>query len=122
MGKKVLAAVEDLYFIAKINQAAAQAGAEIRYARGADRLLAMARAEQPSLIILDLNAAGCAPLDLLSQLKADAELREIPTLGFVAHVQTELQEQARKAGCDRVLARSTFSRDLPGILSSQQLV
>ena len=117
MGKKVLAVVEDLFFAAKINQAAAQVGAEIKYARSRAQGIELARAERPSLIILDLNAAGCAPLELLAQLKAEAELREIPTLGFVSHVQTDLQEQARKAGCDRVVARSSFSRDLPAILS-----
>jgi PleD family two-component response regulator len=117
MERKVLAVVEDLFFVAKINQAAAQAGAEIKYARSRTQGIELARAERPSLIIIDLNAARCAPLELLAQLKADAELQGIPTLGFVSHVQTDLQEQARQAGCDRVVARSTFSRDLLAILS-----
>jgi PleD family two-component response regulator len=112
----VLAVVADLFFIAKIKEAAAQVGAEIEYARSSTQALDMARTERPSLIIIDLNAAGCAPLELLAQLKAEAALREIPTLGFVSHLQTELQEQARRVGCDRVLARSAFSRDLAHIL------
>lgn len=117
MGKKVLAVVEDLFFVAKINQAATQVGAEIKYARSQAQGIELAHTERPSLIILDLNADGCAPLELLAQLKAAAELREIPTLGFVSHVQTDLQEHARQAGCDRVVTRSTFSRDLLVILS-----
>jgi len=117
MGKKVLAVVEDLFFVGKINPAAAQVGAEVRYARSDAQALELARTEHPSLIILDLNAGRCRPLDLLAQLKADTELRHIPTLGFVSHVQTGLQAQARKAGCDRVVARSVFSRDLAEILA-----
>lgn len=115
--KKALAVVEDLFFAAKIQAAAAQTGAKIKMARSLAQALELARAEKPSLIIIDLNAIGCRPLELLFQLKKDAELRKIPTLGFVAHVQVALQEQARVAGCDQVLARSAFSRELTAILS-----
>ena len=78
MGKKVLAVVEDLFFVSKINPVASQVGAEVRYARSGAQALELARAERPSLIIIDLHATGCRPLDLLAQLKADAELRERP--------------------------------------------
>ena len=117
MGKKVLALVENLFFAAKINEAAGGAGAEIEYARDNSRLLDLARADRPSLIILDLNAEGARPFEALTRLKADAELRDIPTLGFFAHVQVELLEQARRAGCDRVLPRSAFFRSLAEILA-----
>jgi CheY-like chemotaxis protein len=117
MSKQVLAVVTDMFFAAKINEAAARTGAAVKYARSRMQGLELARTERPSLIVIDLNAAGAEPLQLLAQLKAEAGLREIPTLGFISHVQTELQEQARQAGCDRVLARSAFSRDLPAILS-----
>ena len=115
--RKVLAVVEDLFFLAKINEAGAQAGVQIIRARQREQAIELARTEQPSMIIIDLNAASCEPLELLAQLKADRELREIVTLGFVSHVQTNLLEQARQAGCDRVLPRSAFSRDLPTLLA-----
>jgi hypothetical protein len=48
-------------------------------------------------------------------------LRAIPTLGFVSHIKshinTKLQEQARIEGCDRILARSVFDRNLANLLS-----
>jgi CheY-like chemotaxis protein len=104
---RVLAVVDNLFFAAKINAAAAAVGAEVSYVRDP------ARAECPALIIVDLDAAGCAPLETLAGLKADPEVGHIPTLGFVSHVAIELQERARQSGCDRVLARSVFTRDLP---------
>jgi hypothetical protein len=37
-------------------------------------------------------------------------------LGFYSHVQHELKLAAVEAGCDRILARSAFTAQLPDIL------
>jgi PleD family two-component response regulator len=112
----ILVLLDNLFFAAKINQAAAKSGIRVDYARKADKALEMARTEHPSLIIIDLDEARCSPLDLIKSLKGDEELRSIPTLGFVSHINTGIQEQAREAGCDRVLARSAFDRDIASIV------
>jgi phosphoketolase len=44
-------------------------------------------------------------------------MRGIPTVGFLSHVQKDLAVAAREAGCDRIVARSAFTRDLPRILA-----
>jgi CheY-like chemotaxis protein len=49
-------------------------------------------------------------------LKADAELRAVPLVAFVAHVDAGLQAEARAAGCDRVMARSIFFKNLTALL------
>ncbi|HLL39636.1 MAG TPA: hypothetical protein VK357_08200, partial [Rubrobacteraceae bacterium] len=41
----------------------------------------------------------------------------IPVIGFLSHVQKDLAVAARESGCDRVMARSAFTKDLPEILS-----
>jgi CheY-like chemotaxis protein len=112
----ILVLLDNLFFAAKINQAAAKSGIRVEYAGKAEKALEMARKEHPSLIIIDLDEARCSPLDLIKGLKGDEGLRAIPTLGFVSHVNTSIQEQAREAGCDRVLARSAFDRDLASIV------
>ena len=112
----ILVLLDNLFFAAKINQAAASSGITVKYVKKAEYALEEARKEIPSLIIVDLDAADCSPLELLFGLKSDEKLRSIPTLGFVSHINTGRQEQAREAGCDRVLARSTFDRDLTSIL------
>jgi hypothetical protein len=38
-------------------------------------------------------------------------------VGFLSHVQKDLAVAARESGCDRVMARSAFTRDLPEILA-----
>ena len=70
----------------------------------------------PSLIILDLNCTSLDPLKLIEHLKSTTALRGITLIGFVSHVQAELIQKAREAGCDIVLARSAFSKNLPQIL------
>jgi hypothetical protein len=40
----------------------------------------------------------------------------VPTVGFGSHVDRELLEAARAAGCDQVLARSAFFSRLQQIL------
>ncbi|MFN0088488.1 MAG: response regulator [Blastocatellia bacterium] len=117
MPGKILLLLDNLFFAGKILPAAAEAGREVVRARTASRALELARSERPAMIILDLDASECGPLELLRQLKADEELARIPTLGFVSHVNTGRQAEAREAGCDRVLARSAFDRDLRSLLT-----
>ncbi|MEO6726360.1 MAG: response regulator [Blastocatellia bacterium] len=115
--RKILVLLDNLFFAAKINQAALQVNVQPVYAKTSARGLAIARADYPAQIIIDLDEAKCEPLEFIAQLKADNDLRAIPTLGFVSHVSIGLQQQAREAGCDRVIARSAFDRNLPALLS-----
>lgn len=113
-----LALLDNLFFVAKLKAAATQTGWELQVARTGESALAHARAQQPALIVLDLDATACRPFEFIRAVKAEATLSEIPLLGFVSHVNTGVQQQAREAGCDRVLARSVFSRDLPALLQA----
>jgi len=111
----ILAVVSDLFFSAKINEAAKHAGVKLEYVTAEKDLLQKARSK-PALIIFDLNFDAAQPLKLIGKLKADAELKHIRLLGYLSHVQTDLKRKAEAAGCDMVMARSTFSMDLPEIL------
>ena len=113
--KKVLAVLEDLFFTVKINEAAKRAGLGVTFVKSERDALDQA-AENPALIILDLNFAGIEPVDLIRKLKADPVLQKISLLGYVSHVQGELKQAAQEAGCDMVLARSAFSQNLSQIL------
>ncbi len=113
--KKVLAVVEDLFFTVKINEAAKRAGLSVTFVKSERDALDQA-AEDPALIILDLNFGGIEPVVLIQKLKADPALQKINLLGYVSHVQGELKQAAQEAGCDMVLARSAFSQNLQQIL------
>ena len=113
--KKVVAAVGDLFFMAKISDAVKRAGMTVEYAKDDKDLLAKAK-DGPTLIIFDLNYADIQALKVIPKLKGKAETRSISLIGFVSHVQGELKQKAQEAGCDMVLARSAFSQNLQQIL------
>ncbi len=112
----VIAAVEDLFFGTRLAETARQLEVPLRLVRSATELVADARTSRPDLIILDLDASSCRPLDALGDLKADPDLAAIPVLGFFSHVHGDIRRAAKAAGCDRLLPRSTFTAELPEIL------
>ena len=112
----VLAAVDDLMFKVKILETAKQVGVKIGTASTAQDVLARARAEKPSLVILDLHSQACAPTEVLQALKSDPDLQAIPTLGYFSHVEAHVGQAALAAGCDQVLPRSAFTAKLPDLL------
>ncbi len=116
MARRVVAAVEDLLFRSKISETATQLGVEALFPRSPKKLLTEARTSPPDLLVLDLNSARFEPLTLLQQLKSDEALKHVPVVGFLSHVQKDLAVAARERGCDRVMARSAFVKDLPEIL------
>jgi CheY-like chemotaxis protein len=115
--RRVLAAVEDLLFKSKISETAYQLGVEASFPRSPERLLDTLRESPPDLLVLDLNSARFEPLELLRTVKSDRDLGCVPVVGFLSHVQKDLAVAARASGCDRVVARSAFTRDLPQILA-----
>jgi CheY-like chemotaxis protein len=112
--KKVVAVLSDLMFTVKIQDAAKRAGVDAVFVTSQEKAFTQAQ-ENPALIILDLNYGE--PLDLIHALKQESATAKIPLLGFVSHVQTDLIQAARDNGCDRVMARSAFSQNLPAILA-----
>lgn len=107
---RVIAAIPDLFFRAKVLETAKSLSVDLEVARDADELLRQVRAEKPCLVLLDLQAAALQPLDSLAALEG------IPVVGFLAHELVELREQALAAGCGEVLTKGQFSASLPSIL------
>ncbi len=113
--KKVLAAVGDLMFTVKINEAAKRVGLKVDFVKTEEDLLEKAK-EQPIVIILDLNFQAINPLKLIPKLKKQEELKRTSLIGYLSHVQGELKRKAQEAGCDIVMTRSAFSQNLQQIL------
>ena len=119
MNRRVIAAVSDLFFASKIRGTAEHLNVSVEFARAADALFDAAKAEVPSLFILDLHATQPDSFAVAARLKADEQLRAVPIVGFFSHVQTELQRRAEAAGFDLILTRSAFTKRLPEILSGE---
>jgi CheY-like chemotaxis protein len=112
---RILAAVNDLFFIGKINAAAQRVGVAIEFVRSEAELLQKTDSS-PAMLLLDLNDARLDPISLVSRLKADPLRKDVRVIGFLSHVQTDLKRAADQAGCDLVLPRSVFSQQLDDLL------
>ncbi|HLX00464.1 MAG TPA: response regulator [Candidatus Acidoferrales bacterium] len=119
---KVLLFVDDLFFRAKIAETARHMGVELEAANSVDSLVEMALTSpnesgsagtRTALILVDLNARG-NPVDALDRLKTAGN--QTPVIAFLSHVQTELAERARAAGCSEIMPRSKFTQELAAIL------
>ena len=114
-----MAAVEDLLFRSKIGETAAQLGIEASFPRSPKKLEEALSASPPDLLILDLNSSRFEPLNLLQSVKSEEATKTVKTVGFLSHVQKDLAVAAKEAGCDRVMARSAFTKDLPKVIAGE---
>jgi CheY-like chemotaxis protein len=119
MKRRVLVAVDDLFFAAKIRTTAEHLGVTVLFPRSLEAFGEAAKEGAPALVIVDLHLQRYDPFALVRRLKADEALRETPLVGFFSHVQVELQRRAVEAGFERVLPRSAFTKRLPEILQGQ---
>ena len=114
--ERVVILVDDMFFAAKINGAAAESGRTIERVKTDEQLEALA-ANPPALVIIDLNSDRLDPLEAIRFLKSREELTAVPIVSFVSHVQTDLIRAAQAAGCDYVLPRSAFTQRLHQIVA-----
>jgi CheY-like chemotaxis protein len=77
-----------------------RAGFTVLVARDGEQGVAMARAEQPDLILMDLRLPVIDGWEATQRIKADATTRHIPILALSAHAMTGDRARALAAGCD----------------------
>ena len=129
MPDEVLVLVDDLFFSSKIASTARLCSVPARLLKTPRELLQNADPEKVKLIIIDLNGRTTQPVRAIQELKGilNSDRGCIPVLRartasciYFSHVQTELAEEARKAGARWILPRSAFSARLAGILTDPE--
>jgi CheY-like chemotaxis protein len=114
----VLVLVPDLFFQAKIVATAKATGAAIQVFTSAAELIEASRTQPNSIVIVDLSPAGeTDPIALIEAMRQDGGTGTLRFVGFYSHVNKDLERRARAAGCDFVLPKSVFSRQLPELLT-----
>jgi CheY-like chemotaxis protein len=75
-------------------------GYEVLIAADGAQGVALAQAERPHLILMDMSLPLLDGWEATRQLKATAETQSIPVIALTAHAMSGDREKALQAGCD----------------------
>jgi hypothetical protein len=116
---RIFCFIEDLFFLAKIQETARKLGVKVEFVKGdkesVAKLTDLPEDERPKLVVFDLNNLAAKPMSLIPKLKTKLK-KGTSIIGFLNHLQGELKAKAIDAGCDTVMPRSAFSQTLPNLL------
>ena len=87
-------------------------------ATDAEAGLAMARAEQPDLILMDIQLPGMDGLEATGLLKSDEATRAIPVIALTALVMKGDEERIRAAGCDGYIAKPMRYQEVLAVIAT----
>ncbi len=113
----MIAWVEDLMFLSRIRAAAP--GSKVAVVLEPAALLEACRRLRDPLVLVDLDCVGRDAVPAIRALRREPDLEGVSIVGFVSHVEVERAGAAREAGISRILARSAFVRELPGMLARE---
>jgi hypothetical protein len=116
---KIFFFIEDLFFLAKIQEASRKLGVKVEFVKGdkdvITRITDAPESERATLLVFDLNNTAAKPLTIIPKFKAKLK-KSVSIIGFLSHLQGDLKAKAAEAGCDTVMPRSAFSQSLPNLL------
>ena len=75
------------------------------FASDGESALALAAADKPDLILMDLSLPVMDGWEATRRLKADAALASIPVIALSAHAMKSHEDRARESGCDDFLTK-----------------
>jgi hypothetical protein len=117
---RIFCFIEDLFFLAKIQETARKLGVKVEFIKGENkdavaRIFDAQDGEKPALLVFDLNNLNAKPMALIPKFKGKFK-KAVSIVGFLNHLQGDLKMKAIEAGCDAVMPRSAFSQSLPVLL------
>jgi two-component system cell cycle response regulator DivK len=87
------------------------AGHAVLSAANAEAGVALARTEQPDLVLMDIQLPGMDGLQATALLKGDEATRAIPVIALTALAMKGDEERIRAAGCDGYIAKPLAYRE-----------
>ncbi|MEO8069935.1 MAG: response regulator [Acidobacteriota bacterium] len=95
------------------------AGHTVLTAIDAEAGLTLARAEQPGLILMDIQLPGMDGLEATTLLKRDHATRAIPVVALTALAMKGDEERIRAAGCDGYIAKPMGYKEFLATIAAQ---
>ena len=94
------------------------AGHSVLAATDAETGLTLARAEQPDLVLMDIQLPGMDGLEATALLKGDEATRDIPVVALTALAMKGDEARIRAAGCDGYIAKPLAYKEFLATISS----
>ena len=95
------------------------AGHSVLSATDAEAGLALARGEQPNLILMDIQLPGMDGLEATALLKRDDATRDIPVIALTALAMKGDEDRIRAGGCDGYIAKPMRYRDFLATVATE---
>ena len=109
--QKVLVIATNLFFLPRIQNIAAPSGCDTRQVMTIDRLKEEMADGETVLVLVDLEANPDFWGEAVGRVLASGPSRP-QVVGYGGHTNTAMLQKAEEVGCDLVLTKGQFSRDL----------
>ena len=117
----VIVWVNDFFFGSKIESEARHHDASCYFVDTPHEALKAVEENTSSVVLIDLDMPH-RTFETIRTLKARFTNSELKIVGFMSHVQVDLADRARLAGCDLVMPRSLFAARLPEIFELDAVI
>ena len=114
--EKILVIATNLFFMPRIQNIAAPSGCNTRQVMTIDRLKEEMADGETVLVLVDLEADPDFWGEAVGRVLASGPSRP-QVVGYGGHTNTEMLQRAEEAGCDLVLTKGQFSRDLAKLIA-----
>ena len=111
----VLLVGQNLFFLGRIEAQAEPLGYEVQWATTQSAFQEHCASRRPVLILVDLEGDESIWSNVLEDI-AQQESGGVKVVAFGPHENVAMLERARNLGCDLVLNKGEFNRDLPKII------
>ena len=118
MIKKVLVITTDLFFLPRVQNVATPNGYDTRQVMTVDRLQEELSEGNSILALVDLEGEFDLWSEAIKTLLDVGDSRP-KVVGYGGHSNIKMLDEAKKLGCDLVLTKGQFSRDLQKLIGSQ---
>jgi CheY-like chemotaxis protein len=108
---KVFIVEDDAFISSLLVKKISAAGATVETVNNGEAAFAAIKKFQPNVILMDIMLPGIDGLQVLQQVKADADLRAIPVIMLSNLGEKEQIDQAKKTGAVNFLIKATMSVD-----------
>ena len=110
-GRRILVVEDNALNLELVRDILAAEGYEVLEAADGPTGVAVALAEHPELILMDLQLPGLDGFQATQQIRADPNLKDVPIVAVTAHAMKGDDERARAAGCDGFIAKPIQVRE-----------